>query len=56
MSINLIGNLNLMPAHQSEVVTKDTIDNDSNLFEQLLLLSEQYSQPANKPTQIKSRY
>ena len=54
MSINLIGNLNLMPAHQSEVVTKDTIDNDSNLFEQLLLLSEQYSQPANKPTQIKS--
>ena len=43
-----------MPAHQSEVVTKDTIDNDSNLFEQLLLLSEQYSQPANKPTQIKS--
>lgn len=54
MSINLIGNLNLMPAHQSEVVTKDTIDNDSNLFEQLLLLSEQYSQPANKPMQTKS--
>ena len=44
-----------MPAHQSEVVTKDTIDNDSNLFEQLLLLSEQYSHPANKPTQSKSR-
>ena len=55
MSINLIGNLNLMPVHQSEVVTKDTINNDSNLFEQLLLLSEQYSHPANKPTQSKSR-
>ena len=55
MSINLIGNLNLMPVHQSEVVTKDTTNNDSNLFEQLLLLSEQYSHPANKPTQSKSR-
>ena len=44
-----------MPVHQSEVVTKDTINNDSNLFEQLLLLSEQYSHPANKPTQSKSR-
>ena len=55
MSINLIGNLNLMPVHQSEVVTKDTINNDSNLFEQLFLLSEQYSHPANKPTQSKSR-
>ena len=55
MNINLIGNLNLMPVHQSEVVTKDTINNDSNLFEQLLLLSEQYSHPANKPTQSKSR-
>lgn len=44
-----------MPVHQSEVVTKDTINNDSNLFEQLFLLSEQYSHPANKPTQSKSR-
>ena len=44
-----------MPVHQTEVVTKDTINNDSNLFEQLLLLSEQYSHPANKPTQSKSR-
>ena len=54
MNINVIGNLNLMSVYQSDFVIKDTIDNDSSLFEQLLLLSEQYSQPANKPTQTKS--
>ena len=54
MNINVIGNLNLMSVYQSDFVIKDTIDNDSSLFEQLLLLSEQYSQPANKTTQTKS--
>ena len=54
MNINVTGNLNLMSVYQSDFVIKDTIDNDSSLFEQLLLLSEQYSQPANKPTQTKS--
>lgn len=54
MNINVIGNLNLMSVYQSDFVIKDTINNDSSLFEQLLLLSEQYSQPANKPTQTKS--
>ena len=43
-----------MSVYQSDFVIKDTIDNDSSLFEQLLLLSEQYSQPANKTTQTKS--
>ena len=54
MNINVTGNLNLMSVYQSDFVIKDTIDNDSSLFEQLLLLSEQYSQPANKTTQTKS--
>ena len=54
MNINVIGNLNLMSVYQSDFVIKDTINNDSSLFEQLLLLSEQYSQPANKPMQNKS--
>ena len=54
MNINVIGNLNLMSVYQSDFVIKDTINNDSSLFEQLLLLSEQYSQTANKPTQTKS--
>lgn len=53
MSINLIGNVNLMPVHQSEFVSNDTIDNDGDLFGQLLLQSEQHSHIANKSDSTK---